>query len=64
MGETEVVHSPTIEELAAHLIFKEEDYKNTYEFEQIMSHGNANHSEEDGLSTAMRLLIHYVGDIH
>ncbi len=29
-----------------------------------MSHGNANHSEEDGLSTAMRLLIHYVGDIH
>ena len=29
-----------------------------------MNHGNANHSEEDGLSTAMRLLIHYVGDIH
>lgn len=29
-----------------------------------MSHGNANHTEEEGLSTAMRLLIHYVGDIH
>jgi hypothetical protein len=29
-----------------------------------MSHGLPGHSVEDGLSTAMRLLIHYVGDIH
>jgi len=29
-----------------------------------MSHGLKGHSVEDGLSTAMRLLIHYVGDIH
>lgn len=29
-----------------------------------MANGKKGHSEEDGLSTAMRLLIHYVGDIH
>ena len=29
-----------------------------------MSNGKKGHNEEDGISTAMRLLIHYVGDIH
>ena len=29
-----------------------------------MSHGLPGHSVEDGLSTAMRLLIHYAGDVH
>jgi len=29
-----------------------------------MANGKKGHTEEDGLSTAMRLLIHYVGDIH
>ena len=29
-----------------------------------MSNGIPDHTEENGLSTAMRLLIHYVGDIH
>jgi len=29
-----------------------------------MSHGIKGHTEEDGLSTAMRLLLHYIGDIH
>ena len=29
-----------------------------------MSHGVKGHTEADGLSTAMRLLMHYTGDIH
>jgi len=29
-----------------------------------MNHGWASHTEQDDLSTAMRLLIHYVGDVH
>jgi hypothetical protein len=29
-----------------------------------MSHGIKGHTEADGLSTAMRLLMHYTGDIH
>jgi len=29
-----------------------------------MANGKKGHNEEDGLSAAMRLLIHYVGDIH
>lgn len=43
---------------------KEGDYKNSNAYTQIQSHGLKGHSENDGLSTAMRLLIHYVGDIH
>jgi len=43
---------------------KEDGYKNNYEYQQIMSHGFKGHSEEQGLSTAMRLLIHYSGDVH
>jgi hypothetical protein len=35
-----------------------------YEYEQIMSHGIKGHTEADGLSTAMRLMMHYAGDIH
>jgi hypothetical protein len=45
-------------------INKEDDYMSTYEYEQIMSHGKRGHTEADGLSTAMRLLLHYAGDIH
>jgi hypothetical protein len=29
-----------------------------------MSHGIPGHTEADALSTGMRLLMHYVGDIH
>lgn len=29
-----------------------------------MSHGIKGHTEADGLSTGMRLLMHYTGDIH
>lgn len=29
-----------------------------------MTHGLKNKKEVDGFSTAMRLLIHYVGDVH
>ena len=43
---------------------KEDGYNKTYIYEQIMSHGLKGHTEEDGLSTAVRLLIHYTGDIH
>jgi hypothetical protein len=43
---------------------KEDGYKNSYEYKTIMSHTYKIHTEEEGASTAMRLLIHYVGDIH
>jgi hypothetical protein len=43
---------------------KESGYENTNAYKNIMSHGAKGHTEEDGLSTAMRLLIHYAGDIH
>jgi hypothetical protein len=36
----------------------------TYEYQQIMANGVKGHTEADGLSTGMRLLLHYVGDIH
>ena len=39
-------------------------YENKYAYQQIMSHVYKTGSEEDGLSTAMRFLIHYTGDIH
>merc|ERR1711998_479301 len=42
----------------------EDGYKDTYIYQQIMSHGLKGHTEADGLSTAVRLLIHYSGDIH
>lgn len=42
----------------------ESGYKNTYMYQQIMSHGLRGHTEQDGLSTAIRLMIHYTGDIH
>ena len=43
---------------------KDEGYEKTYEYDQIQTHGMKGHSEADGVSTAMRLLLHYVGDIH
>jgi hypothetical protein len=45
-------------------INKENDYTSNYEYEQIMKAGQKGHSEEDGISTAMRLMMHYTGDIH
>ena len=45
-------------------INKDDEYQQSYEYQQIMANGKKGHSEEDGLSTAMRLLMHYVGDIH
>merc|ERR1712194_990437 len=41
-----------------------ENYQESYEYKTIMSHTYKIHTEEEGASTAMRLLIHYVGDIH
>lgn len=43
---------------------KGENYQESYEYKTIMSHTYKIHTEEEGASTAMRLLIHYVGDIH
>jgi hypothetical protein len=43
---------------------KEEKVNETDTYQTIMSHTYKLHTEEVGLSTAMRLLIHYVGDIH
>lgn len=45
-------------------INKENDFTSNYEYQQIMSHGIKGHTEADGLSTAMRLLMHYTGDVH
>lgn len=45
-------------------INKEDGYKNTYEYQQLMTHGLKGHTEMDAESTAMRLLLHYVGDVH
>lgn len=39
-------------------------YEDSYEYAQIMNHTYKDHSELNGQSTAMRFLIHYVGDIH
>lgn len=43
---------------------KEDGYKNTFEYQQIMNYMKDGQTEEDGLSAAMRLFIHYAGDIH
>ena len=43
---------------------KSEGYKNSYPYKTIQKNGLKGHSEVDGLSTAMRLLLHYCGDIH
>lgn len=39
-------------------------YQNSYIYQQVMGHGVKGHTEQDAMSTAMRLLIHYAGDIH
>jgi hypothetical protein len=39
-------------------------YKDTYTYKMIMANGREGHDEEEGLSTAMRFLIHYTGDVH
>lgn len=52
-----------IQELAA-WFRKDPGYQNSYSYQTIMSHTYQVHTEETGASTAMRLLIHYVGDIH
>jgi len=43
---------------------KEDGYQNTYEYEQVTTHGLKNHTLADSVSTALRLIIHYTGDIH
>ena len=43
---------------------KADGYKDSFEYQQIQEHGLKGHTEADGLSTAMRLLLHYAGDIH
>jgi hypothetical protein len=39
-------------------------YTNNYEYQQVTSHGTSGHTINDSLSTALRLLMHYVGDVH
>ena len=55
---TEVVNSLTM------WFTQAEGYQDTYEYQQIMNHTYKDHSEKNGLSTAMRFLIHYIGDLH
>jgi len=43
---------------------KDSGYDQTYEYQQIMAHNYKENTEKNGMSTAMRLLIHYCGDIH
>ena len=46
---------------------KEEGYQNNWEYNQVMSNINTrymNKTEENGLSIALRLIMHYAGDIH
>lgn len=40
---------------------KDEGYDKTYIYDQVIGHTN---STEEGLSSAMRFLLHLVGDIH
>lgn len=42
----------------------EDGYKDGYAYQTIMNHTYKVHTEETGKSMAMRLLIHYVGDLH
>lgn len=43
---------------------KKGDYQHTYEYTNVMSNGPVKHTEQNGLSIALRLMIHYTGDIH
>jgi len=43
---------------------QENGYKDTYEYQQVMDHRYKSTSEKDALSTALRLVIHYSGDVH
>ena len=45
-------------------INKENDFTSSFEYQEIMANGIKGHSEADGLSTALRLLMHYNGDVH
>jgi hypothetical protein len=40
----------------------EGDYQSTYIYQQVMDHNN--NKEDEALSTALRLIIHYTGDVH
>jgi len=40
------------------------DYKSSYEYQQVMDHRYHSTQEADGLSSALRLVMHYIGDIH
>ena len=39
-------------------------YKNNYIYQTILKNGPSGHTDNDSISTAMRFLIHYVGDAH
>jgi len=43
---------------------KEEGYKDSHYYKMIMNATWSDHSEANGMSTAMRFIIHSVGDIH
>lgn len=43
---------------------KSDGYQDTYEYQQIMNRTYKDHTEKNGMSTALRFLIHYTGDVH
>jgi len=43
---------------------KKGSYKNSYIYKSIMNDNHVKGNEHLGLSTALRFLIHFVGDIH
>jgi len=47
-------------------INKDEGYENSYIVKEIMKHPHtqSGYTEDVAISTALRLLIHYVGDVH
>jgi len=43
---------------------KEGSYQDSYEYQQVTSHGASGHTPADDVSYALRLIIHYTGDVH
>lgn len=47
-----------------HWLKQEGDYTQEYAYQEIMAHRYGDATEDDAKSTALRLLIHYAGDVH
>ena len=43
---------------------KKPGYNTTYVYEMVMKYGPSGHTRNDSISTAMRLILHYIADIH